>query len=76
MDFSQISIEEVFQVGCSIFEIALLNPEIQIAGIVVLLDMSGMTLLQQARLINPKFAWQLTNCVQVLKYASSCAYYN
>ena len=65
MDFTQISIEEVFQVGCSIFEIALLNPEIQISGVVVLLDMGGMSLLQQAKLVNPRFAWQLTNCIQV-----------
>lgn len=65
MDFSQISIEEVFQVGCSIFEIALLNPEIQISGVVVIMDLTGMTLIQQARLINPRFAWQLTNCIQV-----------
>lgn len=65
MDFNQISIEEVFQVGCSMFEIALLNPEIQIAGVVVIMDLTGMTLMQQARLINPRFAWQLTNCIQV-----------
>ncbi|XP_065226867.1 retinaldehyde-binding protein 1-like isoform X2 [Planococcus citri] len=64
MDFSQISVEEVFQVGCSIFEIALLNPEIQISGVSVIMDLTGMTLLQQARLINPRFAWQLTNCIQ------------
>lgn len=65
MDFSQISVEEVFQVGCSMFEIGLLNPEMQIAGVVVIMDLAGMSLMQQARLINFSFAKQLTNCIQV-----------
>lgn len=70
MDFTQISVEEVFQVGCSMFEIGLLNPELQISGVIVLMDLSGMTLMQQARLINPRFAWQLTNCIQVFTMIS------
>ncbi|CAH0752717.1 unnamed protein product [Bemisia tabaci] len=63
-DFSQISLEDMFQVGTSSFEVALMDPKLQIAGGVAIIDMQGMSIYQQAKLVTPSAAWQITNCVQ------------
>lgn len=65
MDFSKISLEEAFQLGTSVFEIALLDPRLQISGAVCIIDMSDFTVYQQAKLATPKCAWQISNCIQV-----------
>lgn len=64
MDFSKISLEEAFQLGTSVFEIALLDPRLQISGAVCIIDMSDFTVYQQAKLATPKCAWQVSNCIQ------------
>uniref|UniRef100_A0A8D8VSK6 Clavesin-2 n=1 Tax=Cacopsylla melanoneura TaxID=428564 RepID=A0A8D8VSK6_9HEMI len=64
MDFSKISLEEVFQIGTTVFEIALCDPTLQISGAVCIIDMCDFGVYQQAKLATPKCAWQISNCIQ------------
>lgn len=61
---NKVSLDEVFK-GCVLFlECALLEPETQIAGAVVIFDMDGLSL-QQVWQFTPPFAKRIVDLLQV-----------
>lgn len=51
---------------------------LQVSGTIIVFDMAGLSLLDQARLITPTIAWHLTMIVQVwlLLFVLPTLYYN
>uniref|UniRef100_A0A1B6CIH5 CRAL-TRIO domain-containing protein n=1 Tax=Clastoptera arizonana TaxID=38151 RepID=A0A1B6CIH5_9HEMI len=64
LDLDRSPLHETFQMGTTNFELNLEDPDIQIAGIAVIVDLKELTIMQQARLITPSLAWHLAIIVQ------------
>ncbi|XP_075214786.1 alpha-tocopherol transfer protein-like [Lycorma delicatula] len=64
MDLDKSPLDETFQLGTTVFEIMLEDPQLQITGTITILDLQKLTLIQQARLVTPTCAWHLANVVQ------------
>lgn len=62
-DSSRVSIEEIFRTNILALEHAVREPETQIAGIVVLLDMGGLSL-QHVKFFTPYYARKMVELVQ------------
>lgn len=41
------------------------DPDLQVVGTIIVVDMAEFSLLQQARLVSPSLAWHLTMAIQV-----------
>lgn len=41
------------------------DPDLQVVGTIIVVDMAELSLLQQARLVSPSLAWHLTMVIQV-----------
>lgn len=65
MDLDKSPVDESFRMGTTIFEIMMEDPNLQVMGTVVIIDLAELTIMQQARLISPSLAWHLTNIIQV-----------
>ncbi|XP_044750128.1 alpha-tocopherol transfer protein isoform X2 [Coccinella septempunctata] len=62
-DTSKVSLDEVFK-GCVLFlELAMLEPESQVAGAVVIFDMDGLSLAQTTK-FTPSFAKRIVDWLQ------------
>lgn len=62
-DSSRVSIEEIFRTNILALEHVVREPETQIAGIVVLLDMGGLSL-QHVKFFTPYYAKKMVDLVQ------------
>lgn len=66
-DTSKVSLDEVFK-GCVLFlELAMLEPESQVKGAVVIFDMDGLSLSQTTK-FTPSFAKRIVDWLQVNKF--------
>lgn len=65
MDMDKSPVDESFRLGTTVFEIMLEDPNLQVAGTIVIIDLADLTIVQQARLISPSLAWHLSNIIQV-----------
>lgn len=41
------------------------DPDLQVVGTIIVVDMAELSILQQARLVSPSLAWHLTMVIQV-----------
>lgn len=64
MDLDKSPLDESFRMGTTIFEIMLEDPNLQVVGTVVIIDLIDLTIYKQARLVSPSLAWHLTNIIQ------------
>lgn len=63
---SEVTLDEVFK-GCVLFlEAAMLEPETQVCGAIVIFDMDGLTLAQTTK-FTPSFAKRIVDWLQVSK---------
>lgn len=65
IDLDKSTLDESFRMGTTIFEIMMEDPDLQVVGTIVIIDLANLTLMQKARLISPSLAWHLTNIIQV-----------
>uniref|UniRef100_T1I018 CRAL-TRIO domain-containing protein n=1 Tax=Rhodnius prolixus TaxID=13249 RepID=T1I018_RHOPR len=61
---NDVPLIESFKLGTSILEMMLNDLVLQVSGTIIVFDMAGLSLLDQARLITPTIAWHLTMIVQ------------
>lgn len=66
MDMDRSPVDESFRLGTTVFEVMLEDPNLQVVGTIVIIDLADLTIVQQARLISPSLAWHLSNIIQVL----------
>lgn len=68
LDLDRTTLDETFRMGTTLFEIMLEDPNLQVVGITIIVDLADLTVVQQARLISPSLAWHLANILQVRCY--------
>ncbi|CAH0389377.1 unnamed protein product [Bemisia tabaci] len=64
INVDKFKIEDVFQYATTLLRLLMEDPQLQVVGLVLVLDLAGFTLLQQARIITPTVAWLIVNIIQ------------
>ncbi|KAG8322327.1 hypothetical protein J6590_024672 [Homalodisca vitripennis] len=64
MDLDRSPLAVSFRMGTTIFEIMLEDPDLQVTGTIVIIDLAELTIMQKARLVSPSLAWHLANIIQ------------
>ncbi|XP_075213950.1 alpha-tocopherol transfer protein-like [Lycorma delicatula] len=64
MDPKVITPEDVIQAGLTTLKLLSEDPELQVSGIVMILDLGGFNLFQQAKLVTPRAVWIVINLLQ------------